>query len=49
MAHLVKPPTLDLSSGHDLTLPEFEAHMLGILSPSFSVPLPHVHVLSLSK
>ena len=55
MAQSVKHPTLDFSSGHDLTVPEFEPHV-GLhadsaepawdsLSPSRSTP-PHS---SLSK
>ena len=60
MAQLVKHPALDFSSGHDLTVPEFEPHT-GLctdsaepawdshsLSPSLSLPLPTC-ALSLSK
>ena len=49
MAQLVKCPTLDFGSGHYLTVCEFERYiglyadtvgLLGILSPSPSLPLP---------
>ena len=48
MAQSVKRPTLDLGSGHDLTVHEIGPHvglctdgqsLLGILSPSLSVSL----------
>ena len=59
VAHSVKCPTLDFSSGHDLTVREFEPHVglcadstvVGILSLPFSLPLPCSlsHTLSLSN
>ena len=57
MAQSVEHPTLDFSSGHDLTVLEIEPHVRlfadrvepvwDSLSPSFSVPPPLT--LSLSK
>ena len=58
MAQLVKHPTLDFGSGHDLVVHGTEPHV-GLcpvstepdwdsLSPSPSVPLPCSHVLSLA-
>ena len=58
MAQLGKRPTLGFGSGHDLTVHEFEPH-LGLcadsvgsawdsLSPSLSLPLPCLRMLSLS-
>ena len=59
VARWVKPLTLDLSSGHDLMVCEFEPHiglhaeeqsLLGILSLPLSLaPLPLALCVSLSK
>ena len=59
VGQLVKHLTLDLSSGHDLTVLEFKLHIelctggtetaWDSLSPSLSVPLPDSHTLSFSK
>ena len=59
VAQSVKHPTLDLSSGHDLTVCEFEPHIRlhadsvepawDSLSPSLSAPPPLALSLSLSK
>ena len=55
MAQLLKHPTLDFNSGHDLMVRGFEPHtvlcaegvsLFRILSLSLS--LPHTHALSLS-
>ena len=56
---MVKPLTLDFSSGHDLTVCEFKPHVRlcadGVqpawdsLSPSLTAPPPLMLVLSLSK
>ena len=57
MAQLVKCPTLDFGSGHDLTVREFEACIRlcadsaepawDSLSPSLSAPPTLAHILSL--
>ena len=59
VAQLVKQPTLDFCSGHDLTVPEFQPHvadsalrvqsLLGILSLPLSLPLSCFLFLSLSQ
>ena len=60
MAQLVKPPTLDFGSGHDLAVLEFKPcvrhHIADRVEPawdSLSAPSPLVHVcvrtLSLNK
>ena len=58
VAQSVKHPTLDFSSGHDLTVQELQPHiglcadsaqsLLGVLSLHLSVPLPRLHVCALS-
>ena len=55
MAHSGKRPTLNLLSGHDLMVhgTEYRARLyadsvLGILSPSLSLPLP-THAVSVSQ
>ena len=59
VAQSVKHPTLDLGSGHDLTVCGFKPHirsvltvwsLLGILSFPLSLPLPtYTQALSLSQ
>ena len=58
VAQLVKCPTLDFCSGHDLAVHGMSPksgsvltvwHLLGILSPSLSAPPPPVGGLSHSK
>ena len=58
VAWSVEHPTLDFSSGHDLTAQEFEPctgsvlvawSLLGILSPSLSLSLPHLFFLSQNR
>jgi len=57
VAQLVKPPTLGFGSGHDVRVVGSSPKMgscwvwclLKILSPSFSLPPPHMCVLSLSQ
>ena len=53
VAQSVKQPTLDFSSGHDLTVPQIKAHALSAepawdsLSPS--LPLPYTCSLALAS
>ena len=50
MAQLVKCLTLDFSLGHDLIVCGFQStveFLFGILSLPLSLPLPHLHSLSL--